>query len=97
MRDVQGNPLPNQTVRLSVSDDNGDKGTIAGGEVLEGKTNAQGHLTATFLKTAEAEGKVVVRAELLAANGEVLREESITLTLNQAAGGIYLPMVVHNP
>ena len=93
VRDVQGKPLANQTVRLSVSDDNGDKGTIAGGEVWEGKTNAQGQVTATFLKADGANGTVVVRAELLAANGALVREESVLLTLSRQ-GGVLLPVVV---
>jgi hypothetical protein len=95
VRDVQGNPVAGQTVRFSVSDDDGDKGTIAGGELWEGSTNSQGEVTATFVKADGASGAVVVRAELLSRQGEVLREESLTLRLSQGAGenGLYLPFI----
>ena len=95
--DDYNDPASGETVRLSVSDDNGDKGTISGGEVFEGATNKQGQLKATFKKTANAQGKVVVRAELLDAGGKVLREVSVTLYLSGAVPadeGVYLPVLI---
>ena len=92
--DVQGSPVAGQTVRFSAGDDDGDKGTIGGGEVLEVKTNAQGQALATFNKTEGGAGSVVVRAELLDKNGAVRYEESLLIRLSPLAGGIYLPVVV---
>ena len=39
--DIYGDPVAGVTVRISVSDDAGDQGTIAGGEFFEGATNKQ--------------------------------------------------------
>ncbi len=82
-------------MRLSVSDDKGDQGTIGGGEVFEGATNKDGQLKATFKKTAGGKGPVVVRAELLGPGGAVLRETSITLYLSgiQSQSRTFLPLV----
>ena len=92
--DLYGDPSPGETVRLSVSDDAGDQGTIAGGEVFEGATNKDGQLKATFMKTAGGEGPVVVRAELLGPGGQVLREASVVLYLSGIPGELlYLPVV----
>ncbi len=93
VRDLFGEPAAGETVRLSVSDDAGDQGTIAGGEVFEGATNKDGQLKATFVKTEGGEGPVVVRAELLGPGGEVLREASVTLYLSGLPAGLYLPVV----
>lgn len=95
--DDYDSPAAGETVRLSVSDDNGDQGTIGGGEVFEGATNKQGQLKATFIKTAGATGTVVVRAELLDADGNVVREVSQKLYLSGGAPGsvgLYLPAVL---
>jgi hypothetical protein len=92
--DAYGNPVAGRAVRLSVSDDNGDKGTIAGGETFVGVTNNQGRVTATFDKAAGATGDVVVRAELLGPGDVVEREESVLLHLDQEAGSqLYLPVI----
>jgi hypothetical protein len=92
--DGYGNPVAGRAVRLSVSDDNGDKGTIAGGETFVGVTNNQGRVTATFAKAAGATGDVVVRAELLGPGDVVEREESVLLHLDQEAGSqLYLPVI----
>ena len=95
VRDLYGDPAAGETVRLSVSDDKGDQGTIAGGEVFEGATNKDGQLKATFKKTAGGQGPVVVRAELLGPGGAVLRETSVTLYLSgvQSEHRAFLPMV----
>jgi hypothetical protein len=93
--DQYGEPVAGRAVRLSVSDDNGDKGTIGGGEAYVGVTNNQGRVTVTFAKTAGATGNVVIRAELLGPGEAVEREEIILLHLDQVKPGLrlYLPVV----
>jgi hypothetical protein len=83
-------------VRISVSDDSGDQGAIDGHEGVERATNKQGVATAQFTKTAGATGTVVVRAELLNASGEVIREASVRLYLSDPPPSgelLYLPVV----
>ncbi len=94
--DQYGEPVAGRAVRLSVGDDNGDKGTIGGGETHTGVTNNQGRVTATFSKAAGATGDVVVRAELLGPGDVVEREEIVLLRLDQVAAGLqlYLPAVL---
>jgi hypothetical protein len=96
VRDQYGNPVSGATVRLSVGDDDGDRGTIGGGEVFDGVTNDQGQVKASFIKTAEAEGQVVVRAELLNQSGSVTRETSIVLYLSEQPGNtsVFLPVTI---
>lgn len=96
VRDQFGNPVSGAKVRLSVGDDNGDKGTIGGGEVFDGVTNNQGQVKANFIKIAEAEGQVVVRAELLNQAGSVVRETGIVLYLSEPPGNssIFLPVTI---
>ncbi|MBP6015534.1 MAG: hypothetical protein KA586_02355 [Candidatus Promineofilum sp.] len=95
VRDLYGDPAAGESVRLSVSDDRGDQGTIAGDEVFEGATNKDGQLKATFKKTAGGQGQVVVRAELLGPGGAVLRETSVTLYLSgiRSENRIFVPLV----
>ncbi len=95
VRDLYGDPSPGETVRLSVSDDAGDQGTIAGGDAFEGATNKDGQMKATFIKAAGGAGAVVIRAELLGPGGELLRETSVTLYLSGVpqGGKVYLPFV----
>ena len=95
MTDLYGDPAVGETVRLSVSDDAGDQGTIAGGEFLEGATNKDGQMKATFVKAAGGEGQVVIRAELLDASGGVLRETSVVLYLSgiPIENQLFLPVV----
>jgi hypothetical protein len=96
--DAYGDPAAGEMVRLSVGDDDGDRATIAGGEVFEGATNKQGRLTATLLKTAGATGYVVVRAELLDSGGAVRREAAVVIYLSDAppptGGQVYLPVQI---
>jgi len=94
VRDAYGDPTPGQTVRLSVSDDDGEKGTIAGDEVFEGATNLGGQMKAKFTKVPGATGQVVVRAELLDAQGVVIREASLLLRLSAPPVGLFLPVVL---
>lgn len=95
--DTAGKPAAGETVRLSVSDDDGEKGTIGGGEVFEGATDKQGKLKAKFVKAAGAEGTVVVRAELMDGS-TVVREASVLLYLTEPPAGlrIYMPVTVRN-
>jgi hypothetical protein len=95
VRDLYGEPAAGETVRLIVSDDAGDQGTIGGDDVLEGATNKNGKLNATFVKAAGGEGTVVIRAELLGPGGEVLSETSITLYLSGVPQAFYLPVIRH--
>ncbi|MCB0087795.1 MAG: Ig-like domain-containing protein, partial [Caldilineaceae bacterium] len=71
--DGGGNPVNGQLVRFSVSDDKGDQGTINSGEVFTSATNLQGQATTTFVKTANGQGQVAVRAEALVADGAGFR------------------------
>ena len=66
--DAWGTPVAGQTVRLSVSDDDGSQGTIAGSEVYTGTTNANGQVLAVFSK-GQAAGTVAVRAEVVVGSG----------------------------
>ena len=93
VRDLYGEPAAGETVRLTVSDDDGDQGTIAGGDVFEGATNKNGKLNATFVKTPNGEGNVIIRAELLGSNGEVLAEANVTLYLSGIPQQLYLPIL----
>jgi hypothetical protein len=100
VRDAWGAPVAGQTVRLSVSDDNGDQGTINGGEVFTGTTDANGQLIATFVKTAGAAGTVAVRAETLvpaAAGLRTTHEDVEFLKLGEPVVDeekrLYLPLV----
>jgi hypothetical protein len=96
VRFADGSAAAGEKVRLSVSDDEGAKGTIAGGEVFEGATDKMGRLTIKFKKTPGAQGTVVVRAELLGDGGGVRQEDSVVLYLSQPPPGlqIYLPAVL---
>ena len=91
-----GSPAPGAKVRLSVSDDDGSKGTIGGGEVFIGTTGTQGRLETKFLKANGATGTVMVRAELLAPGGAVKQEVSVMLYFSEAAPDlrVYLPLVI---
>lgn len=100
VRDAWGAPGAGQTVRLVVSDDNGDQGTINGGEVFTGTTDANGQLIATFAKTPGAAGIVAVRAETLVPSAAGLRtthEDVEFLKLGEPVVDVekrlYLPLV----
>ena len=100
VRDAWGAPVAGQTVRLSVSDDNGDQGAINGSEVFTGTTDANGQLIATFAKTAGAVGTVAVRAETLVPSTGGLRathEDVEFLKLGEPVvdvqNRLYLPLV----
>jgi hypothetical protein len=71
VRDRWDIPFANQMVRIGVVGD-GQGGTINGGEVLSGLTDANGRFSATFTSGVRA-GDVEVRAELLVAEGQGYR------------------------
>ena len=103
LHDNRGNPVANQLVRLSVSDDMGARGTLNNSEVFTGTTDAAGQVSATFVKTPNATGQVAVRAEALVADGagyRVTQEDLEMLRLaapTQGAGlKLYLPLISQN-
>lgn len=100
VRDAWGSPVVGQRVRLSVSDDDGSQGTINGGEVFTGTTDANGQLIATFAKGSNPVNTVVVRAATLAPDGATFRttqEAFAILTLTEPTvvvdNRLYLPLV----
>ena len=97
LRDSSGQPMAGRTIRLSVSNDDGTKGTFGGDEVFEGATNSAGQMKARFTKTPGAAGTVVVRAELLDDAGAVVRETSLVLRLSAPPGGAFLPAIFGVP
>ncbi|MFN8490100.1 MAG: hypothetical protein U0350_21110 [Caldilineaceae bacterium] len=102
LHDSGGNLVAGQLVRISVSDDKGARGTVNNGEVFTGTTDAQGQVTATFVKAANAQGQVAVRAEALVADGagyRVTQEDSeiLKLTADVSTGEqkLYLPLITN--
>ena len=97
VRDPWDAPVAGVSVRLSASDDDGEKGTIEGAEAVTLTTAADGTVTATFTKTPGAQDSIVVRAELLAPGGDVLMEDAETLVLGEPVVAvetkIFLPMI----
>ena len=82
--DMDGNPAPNQVVRIGVEgggDEAGDNpiGTVNGSEVVSGTTNAAGQFQVTF-KSGNVAGQAGLRAELLI-GGESLETDRIELRL----------------
>ena len=68
VRDDWGNPVANQLVQIGVESDDGQLGTISGGEVVSGMTNSDGQFSATFTNSGVV-GSVGVRAELMIYEG----------------------------
>ncbi|MCX6046283.1 MAG: hypothetical protein NT075_14320 [Chloroflexi bacterium] len=101
LHDSGGNPVVDQLVRISVSDDTGARGTVNNGEVFTGTTDAQGQVAATFVKAANAQDQVAVRAEALVADGaggyRVTQEDTEILKLagqpTISGPNLYLPMI----
>lgn len=62
--DQWGSPVANQTVRMAVSGDGGELGTINGSEVMTGTTDANGQVSATFTRGSQS-GTAVIMADLL--------------------------------
>jgi hypothetical protein len=93
VRDAMGVPLANALVRIGVEQD-GEHGTLNGGEVFTGTTNAQGELIATFTKSPTAGIEVALRAELLSGAGgerEVIDVDRKVLRLARHA--LFLPVL----
>jgi hypothetical protein len=98
VHDAWGTPVANQSVRLSVSDDDGDQGAINGSEVFTGTTNANGQVSATFTKAQDATGSVAVRAEVLVPDGAGLRVsheavEILMLRVGDESFSLRLPVI----
>lgn len=98
--DAWGAPVAGQTVRISVSDDDGSQGTVNGSELITGTTDVNGQVIAAFSKGANATGTVAVRAESLVSTGSGLRvthEDVEILTLSAVAPPtdrrVFLPLI----
>ena len=93
VRDRWGAPFANQRVRIGVVGD-GQIGTINGGEVISGTTDANGQFAATFTSGARA-GDVEIRAELLVAEGGGYRtvHDDRKIIHLQAGSTVYMPLV----
>ena len=74
VRDRWGNPVANQLVRIGVGSDSDEDalGTIDGGEVASGVTDAYGRFSAKFTNNGVV-GKAAIRAEMYIMEGEDLR------------------------
>jgi hypothetical protein len=86
-------PVANQIVRIGVEGD-GQMGTVDGGEVVSGTTNAQGQLSATYT-SGNIVGQAAVRAELMTPVGTLLLaayEDRQVITLG--GGKTYLPIIL---
>ncbi|MCC7352621.1 MAG: VWA domain-containing protein [Anaerolineae bacterium] len=93
VRDRWDTPFAGQMVRIGVVGD-GQVGTINGGEVISGTTDANGQFSATFTSGVFA-SDVEVRAELLVAEGggyRTVHDDRKTIRL-QAGSTIYMPLV----
>ncbi len=89
--DRYGTPMPNQTVHIGVEGD-GQLGTISGGEVVTGTTDANGQFNAV-LTSGTLYGRGAVRAELLYDKGaglEVVQEDREMIIFGTE---IFLPMI----
>ncbi len=96
LRDAWGEPVAGAMLRFSVGDDDGDRGTIDGGETAERVTDDSGHATTRFVKTPDATGAVIVRVEAGSGDGVVDLEASVRLLLSDSGlddDRIYLPIV----
>jgi hypothetical protein len=93
--DDSGAPLANQPVRIGVEgggDDPGDNvfGTVNGGEVISGTTDAAGEFRVTFT-SGTVSGPVGLRAELVRGDAAV-REDRVEILLAPKQS-LYLPVV----
>jgi hypothetical protein len=98
VRDVWGNPVANQTVRIGASGD-GNAGTINGSEVMTGATNANGQLVATYTRGTKS-GLIRILAQVMAQeNGQsyAALEDQVEIEVQApdapAQQRIYLPAV----
>lgn len=80
--DSSGEPAAGAKVRISVNDDKGARGKIDGiVEGVERTTNQSGVVTARFDKVNGASGSVIVQAELINKNGQVVDYATVELFL----------------
>ncbi len=93
VRDRWDVPFANQRVRIGVVGD-GQIGTINGGEVISGTTDANGRFSATFTSGVLA-GDVEVRAELLIPEGSGYRtaHDDRRVIHLQAGSTVYMPLI----
>jgi hypothetical protein len=91
VRDGQGNPVSNQTVRIGVDGD-GQLGTISGGEVVTGTTDVNGQFGAIFT-SGEMIGVVEVCAELKFDDGTGLKVVDYDCQEIIIGSRLYLPVI----
>jgi len=90
-------PMAQQTVRIGVERD-GQMGTIDGGQVVTGTTDARGRFSATFTSGSEG-GEVGVRAELLVLDDgqyQPVLDARRVIALENGLTQTYLPMIGHD-
>jgi hypothetical protein len=92
--DRAGDPVQGETVRIGVSGDDGDRGSVNNTGVMTGTTNGAGELTATYTSGTES-GEVAITADLLAPDGagghEVVQSDQVIVTLGTP---VYLPLII---
>jgi hypothetical protein len=97
VRDVWGNPVANQSVRMGVSG-NGGTGTINGSEVMTATTNASGQIATTYTR-GSATGQIRILAQVMGdENGQkyAALEDQLVLQVNAVVAEekkLYLPAV----
>jgi len=92
VHDRYGTPMANQDVRIGLEED-GQFGTINGGEVITGTTDASGQFSAVFTAST-IPGDVGVRAELLVRDDgsfRVVHEDRKVIVIGIL---IYLPLIL---
>ncbi|MBX2997772.1 MAG: hypothetical protein KF893_04620 [Caldilineaceae bacterium] len=97
VRDVWGNPVANQSVRIGVSGES-DTGIINGSKVVTVTTNASGQIAATYTR-GSATGQIRIIAQaMVVENGQTYPalEDQVAIQVNAVAveeTKIYLPAV----
>jgi hypothetical protein len=93
VRDDRGNPVANQLVQIGVESDDGQLGTISGGEVVSGMTNSAGQFSATFINSGVV-GSVGVRAEfMIYENGDPVVSLHDRRIIYIGTNPIFLPVI----
>lgn len=92
VKDRWGNPMPGQEVHIGVEED-GQLGTIEGGEVVSGVTDANGEFVAVFT-SGEIIGIVGVRAELYYDKGSGLELVHDDRKVINVGSNVHLPIIV---
>jgi hypothetical protein len=94
VRDVWGNPIANQSVRIGASGD-GEGGTVDGSEVLTTTTNVNGQIVATYTR-GSVSGPVTIMAQVITEeNGTSIAvlEDQVIIQVEVEEKKIYLPSV----